>query len=73
MFKRSENPAASECAESVGPRPEFSPELSSELSQEQRKVLLAIAHAAITAKLAGKPVTEAALLRPGSARFIRIS
>jgi AmmeMemoRadiSam system protein A len=70
MFKRSENPAASGCAESAGPKPESSPErsleLSPELSQEQRKVLLAIAHAAIAARLAGKPVTEAALLQTGS-------
>jgi len=57
--QRSENPAAREVAESIRPRPEFSP--------EQRKVLLAIAHAAIAARLAGKPVTEAASLRPGTA------
>ena len=58
MFKPSDNPAAAEVAESIRPKPEY--------SQEQRKILLTIAHAAIAARLAGKPVTEAASLRPGS-------
>jgi AmmeMemoRadiSam system protein A len=48
MFKPSDNLTASEEADSVRPTPEYSP--------EQRKILLAIAHEAIAAKIAGRPL-----------------
>ena len=51
MFKRSENPTASEDAEFVRPSPGF--------SLVQRRILLAIAHDAISSKLAGRPLPSA--------------
>lgn len=48
MFKRSENSTASEDGASGGSSREHSP--------EQRKILLAIAHEAISSKIAGKPL-----------------
>ncbi len=48
MFKPSENPTASEEADSIGYTPEYSP--------EQRRILLAIAHEAIASKIAGRPM-----------------
>ncbi len=48
MFKPSDHLTASEDADSIRHTPEYSP--------EQRKVLLAIAHEAIAAKFAGRPL-----------------
>jgi len=56
MSKLSENPTASEGADSFQQAREYSP--------EQRKVLLKIAHEAITAKLAGKPLPSRLSLTP---------
>jgi AmmeMemoRadiSam system protein A len=55
MFKPSDNLAASDDAESFRQTPESPP--------EQRKVLLALAHQAIAAKLAGAALPELASLR----------
>jgi uncharacterized protein len=50
MFRRSENPTASQDAESTR-GPEFTP--------QQRKILLGLAHQAILAGFAGTPIADA--------------
>ncbi len=68
MSNLSEKPARSEPAERERDSPEFSLEQFSpkQFSPEQRKFLLAVAHEAIAAKIAGKARTGVGTWKPGS-------